>query len=227
MEVKRLSEKLEWSSLAGVFVDVIHFLFVFTVPAWSTQEFTVPVALWSFWWVPDSPQELSHVNVKPHLCSGALCSGGHWNRNQRIFEGCCCDVGCAGPWGGWGPSSALNFRWAQPCCWWKGSCSRGRAGLISHICHSYAYWGRVFLSLWYPVKILFRCHVFPWSFLSHNHQLARCVCARRFFLSNELIPNAPWIQCHKWVLSNLSLLVCLLCARGTAPDKSTQTQLCF
>lgn len=78
---------------------VIHFLFVFTVSAWSTQEFTVPVALWSFWWIPNSPQWLSHVNVKSHLHSGALSSGGTWNRNQHIFEGSCHGVvGCS-----WGP----------------------------------------------------------------------------------------------------------------------------
>lgn len=61
--------------------DIILFFLVFNVLPWSTQEFPVPVALWSLWWISSSPQELSLMNMKSHLLSGTVSSHGNciWN----------------------------------------------------------------------------------------------------------------------------------------------------
>lgn len=192
MEVRRLSEKSEWSSLAGVFVQRCN--------PFSLCLYCVSMVHSGIHGASGALELLMDPCLSPGIipCECEVTSvqwgtdfnssGGNWSRNSILLRAPAMMLAVPGVRGGWGPSSALNFRWAQPCCSWKGSCSTEEQDcsyqpFLPLLC-LLGLEGRVSLSLWYHVKMLFSCYVFPWSFLSHNHQLARCVCTRRFFLSN-------------------------------------------
>lgn len=112
--------------------DAIQFRFVFTVSSWCTQKFTVPVALWGFWWIPNPPQELPHVNVKSVQRGIVL----WWELKQKSA----CFWGFL-PWC-WlflGSGVAEVHPLPQtPDELMEGQ--QGRAALINHICHFYACW---------------------------------------------------------------------------------------
>lgn len=132
MDVRRLSEKSGWSSWLGCLCrDIILFISIFNMTAWSTQEFTVPVALWSLWWIPGSPQGLSLMNVKSCLLNGAVSSCGNciWN-HMDFWEFL--------PWWWlflgsevtWALSCFLSFRWAHPWCACEGHLQHSETGLL-------------------------------------------------------------------------------------------------
>lgn len=109
--------------------DVILFLFVFNWSACSTQEFMVPVALWSLWWIPSS-------KVIPYQCEissaqwGSILSWESHLKSHRFLRPLAMMVAVLGVWGDWGLSALLNFRWAQPHCSCEGHLQHSGTGLL-------------------------------------------------------------------------------------------------
>lgn len=121
MDIRRLSEKSGWSSWLGCLCrDIILFVSIFNMSAWSAQEFTMPVALWSLWWIPGFPQNYP-LWTWSHVCWMGQCPFvGIASEIMWISEGSCHDGGCS-----W------DLRWPEVC---HVSWTSGEHGVHVDIC---------------------------------------------------------------------------------------------
>lgn len=133
MDVSRLWGKSGWSSLARIICAEIQ---SFSSLSLMYREFTVPMALWSLWWIPSSSQELSLM--KSHLLRGAVSSHGTCIWNRADFGGLfvwwwlflASEVTVISPELEMNP--AMLFMRRTSAAQWD------RAVPINHICHFYA-----------------------------------------------------------------------------------------